>query len=122
MRVTRLKRFRPREVIPGTQQNQGGATAAQSSAAFISADAAAATNIITLKEAVTLEELANDEEYADILEDMREECSKVGSFRVCECATPATGSPRGCRKSLPLTRCNNILRSDPRSKVQQGWL
>ena len=43
----------------------------------MSADAAAVTNIITLKEAVTLEELANDEEYADILEDMREECSKV---------------------------------------------
>jgi splicing factor U2AF subunit len=59
-------------------QNQGGATAAQASGAVVSAPAET-TRIITLKEAVTLEELANDEEYNDILEDMREECSKVRS-------------------------------------------
>lgn len=41
------------------------------------AAAAETTRILTLKEAVTLDELANDEEYNDILEDMREECSKV---------------------------------------------
>lgn len=28
--------------------------------------------------AVTMEELTNDEEYSDILEDMREECGKYG--------------------------------------------
>jgi hypothetical protein len=39
--------------------------------------AAVATRIVTLQEAVTLEELASEEEYNDILEDMREECSKV---------------------------------------------
>lgn len=58
------------------QQNQAGATAAQSSASM-GAAAAETTRILTLKEAVTLDELANDEEYNDILEDMREECSKV---------------------------------------------
>ncbi len=37
----------------------------------------AATRIITMTEAVTAEELASDEEYSDILEDMREECGKA---------------------------------------------
>lgn len=37
-----------------------------------------ATKVVQLTEAVTLEELANDEEYQDIVEDMREECGKVG--------------------------------------------
>ena len=35
------------------------------------------TRIVQLTEAVTPEELANDEEYQDILEDMRGECGKV---------------------------------------------
>ena len=38
-----------------------------------------ATRILTMTEAVTPEELASDEEYADILEDMREECGKARS-------------------------------------------
>ena len=38
-----------------------------------------ATRILTMTEAVTPEELASDEEYTDILEDMREECGKVRS-------------------------------------------
>ena len=38
-----------------------------------------ATRIVQLTEAITLEELANDEEYQDIVEDMREECGKVCS-------------------------------------------
>ena len=41
------------------------------------ADGGPATRIVQLTEAVTLEELANDEEYSDILEDMRDECGKV---------------------------------------------
>ena len=41
------------------------------------ASALPATRIITMTEAVTPEELASDEEYADILEDMREECNKA---------------------------------------------
>lgn len=35
------------------------------------------TRIVQLTEAVTMEELANDEEYQDILDDMRDECGKV---------------------------------------------
>ena len=36
------------------------------------------THIVRLQEAVTMEELSNDEEYKDIMEDMQEECAKVG--------------------------------------------
>lgn len=36
------------------------------------------SRVLSLREAVTVEELQNDEEYNDIVEDMREECSKVG--------------------------------------------
>ena len=36
-----------------------------------------ATRIVQLTEAVTLEELANEEEYRDIVDDMRDECGKV---------------------------------------------
>ena len=36
-----------------------------------------ATRIIKMMEAVTIEELGNDEEYADIVEDMRDESNKV---------------------------------------------
>ncbi len=35
------------------------------------------SRILSLREAVTVEELQNDEEYNDIVEDMREECGKV---------------------------------------------
>lgn len=38
-----------------------------------------ATRIVKLAEAVTIEELTNDEEYNDIMDDMREECGKVGA-------------------------------------------
>ena len=36
-----------------------------------------ATRIVQLTEAVTMEELANDEEYQDLVDDMRGECGKV---------------------------------------------
>ncbi|CAD7696278.1 unnamed protein product [Ostreobium quekettii] len=37
-----------------------------------------ATRVVSLAEAVTLEELQSDEDYKEILEDMQEECSKYG--------------------------------------------
>lgn len=61
-------------------QNQGGTTAASTSAAYAAlglTPPAEATRILALKDAVTLEELANDEEYVDIVQDMRDECAKV---------------------------------------------
>ena len=55
----------------------------QQSSAFLpvisnpAAEGGQTTKVVQLTEAVTLEELANDEEYNDIVEDMRDECSKV---------------------------------------------
>jgi splicing factor U2AF subunit len=46
------------------------------------------SRVLSLREAVTVEELQNDEEYNDIVEDMREECSKVGSLCDDACAWP----------------------------------
>ena len=39
-----------------------------------------ATPIVSLAEAVVAEELTNDEEYQDIMDDMRDECGKVSSL------------------------------------------
>ena len=41
------------------------------------------THIVRLQEAVTMEELSNDEEYNDIMEDMQEECAKVRKSLHC---------------------------------------
>jgi hypothetical protein len=71
------------------QQNQAATAAQASSAAPATETSAAATRILTLKEAVTVDELANDEEYNDILEDMREECGKV---RCAGMGVPVTSS------------------------------
>ena len=40
-----------------------------------------ATRIVSLLEAVTVAELADPKEYDEILEDMRDECSKYGQAR-----------------------------------------
>lgn len=40
-----------------------------------------ASRIISLSEAVTIEELRDDEEYTDIFEDMLEECKKFGDVK-----------------------------------------
>ncbi|KAL6767440.1 hypothetical protein ACKKBF_B35235 [Auxenochlorella protothecoides x Auxenochlorella symbiontica] len=47
--------------------------------------------VVRLLEAVTPDELANDEEYADIMEDMREECGKYGT--VLQVHIPRPGPP-----------------------------
>ena len=41
-----------------------------------------ATEILVLMNMVTEEELRDDEEYEEILEDIRDECSKYGRFPV----------------------------------------
>ena len=40
-----------------------------------------ATPIVSLAEAVVPEELTNDEEYQDIMDDMRDECGKVSTIQ-----------------------------------------
>ncbi len=85
-------------------QNQGGAAGAATAAALSADPFPTATRILALQEAVSLDELANDEEYVDIVQDMRDEASKVRRFylfykscnyrtRVCQgagCATVQT--------------------------------
>lgn len=56
-----------------------------------------ATRIISLLEAVTLDELLNDEDYNDIMEDMRDECSKVGPPRALRaCFDSSFSGPSPC--------------------------
>lgn len=52
-----------------------------------------ATRIVMLTEAVTPEELADDEEYNDIMQDMREECGKYGTVSNILIPRPAADNP-----------------------------
>lgn len=48
-----------------------------------------ATCVVKLANAVTEEELRDDQEFSDILEDMREECRKFGNLRGVVIPRPA---------------------------------
>merc|ERR1719187_1274990 len=50
-----------------------------------------ATEVLVLMNMVTPEELADDEEYEDILEDIKEECGKYGFVRSLEIPRPIEG-------------------------------
>ena len=49
------------------------------------------TEVLCLLNMVTEEELRDEEEYEDILEDIREECSKYGEVRSLEIPRPLPG-------------------------------
>ena len=49
------------------------------------------TEVLCLMNMVVAEELNDDEEYEDILEDIREECSKFGPVRSLEIPRPIEG-------------------------------
>lgn len=62
-----------------------------------------ATRVVELNEAVTLEEIANNEEYTDILEDMSDECRKYGDIRAIVIPRPPQGDnppPSGLGKVI----------------------
>ncbi|MEW5298333.1 MAG: hypothetical protein WDW36_001471 [Sanguina aurantia] len=63
---------------------------------------AGATRVVILTDAVTLEEIADDGEYADIIEDMRDECGKHGicSNLVIPRPTAQNPSPPGSGKVI----------------------
>ncbi|GAB4814250.1 hypothetical protein N2152v2_001296 [Parachlorella kessleri] len=64
---------------------------------------AAAARVVKLAEAVTLEELQNDDDYNDIMEDMREECSKYGTVNqvhIPRPPAPGMAPPPGLGKVL----------------------
>ncbi len=59
----------------------------------------------SLLEAVTADELADDGEYTEIVEDMKEECGKYGAVRTLQIPRPnTTGSdnPPGVGKVCPV--------------------
>lgn len=59
----------------------------------------APTEVLCLLNMVTPEELQDEEEYEDILEDIREECSKLGDVRSVEIPRPVPGvEVPGCGK------------------------
>ena len=49
------------------------------------------TEVLCLLNMVTPDELVDEEEYEDILEDIREECSKYGEVRSLEIPRPLLG-------------------------------
>lgn len=51
------------------------------------------TLICSLLEAVTEDELTNDEEYSEIVEDMRDECGKHGQVRIIPPSDPPILGP-----------------------------
>ncbi|KAK9824357.1 hypothetical protein WJX72_009674 [[Myrmecia] bisecta] len=62
-----------------------------------------ASRIVKLEEAVTPDELANDEEYQEIMEDMRDECSKYGQVNrivIPRPAPPGQPPPLGVGKVI----------------------
>ncbi|CAD5228030.1 unnamed protein product [Bursaphelenchus okinawaensis] len=53
--------------------------------------AGAATEVLCLLNMVTEDELSNDEEYEDILEDIKDECTKYGTVKSVEIPRPVSG-------------------------------
>lgn len=60
------------------------------------------TEVLCLLNMVMPEELVDDEDYEEILEDIREECCKYGSVRSIEIPRPVDGvEVPGCGKVSP---------------------
>lgn len=66
-------------MAPGMTGANAGALGTRSASAVISAESAEPTNCLTMLNMVTPQELVDDEEYGEIVEDIREECQKYGS-------------------------------------------
>lgn len=65
--------------------------------------------VLCLLNMVTPEELMEEEEYEDILEDIKEECNKYGVVRSVEIPRPIEGvDVPGCGK-VCFSRCTNMF-------------
>lgn len=58
---------------------------------FQAAGIGTSTEVLCLMNMVTAEELVDEEEFEDIIDDIREECSKYGSVRSIEIPRPIEG-------------------------------
>lgn len=77
-------------------QPQGGGGAAEevgAGGAISTLPTGIPPRVVKLIDAVTPEELANDEDYEDILEDMKEECSKYGNVVAVHIPRPSGDGP-----------------------------
>lgn len=75
-------------------QQQGGAEEGGGGALISTLPTGIPPRVVKLIDAVTPEELANDDDYEDILEDMKEECGKYGNVVAVHIPRPsADGSP-----------------------------
>lgn len=64
------------------------------------------TTVLCLLNMLMPEELLDDDDYEEILEDVREECCKYGSVRSIEIPRPVHGvEVPGCGKVCPLREC-----------------
>ncbi|GJY15081.1 splicing factor U2af large subunit B-like protein isoform X1 [Tanacetum coccineum] len=54
------------------------------------------TKVLSLMQVVTEEELINDEDYEEIMEDMKIECGKFGKFSKWDQKIPTDGKPVHC--------------------------
>merc|ERR1711971_397622 len=70
---------------------QVGKTAPGTGAAAMNAGTSKATRVVELKNMLTIDDLANEEEYNDILEDTKEECDQYG--QLLNVYIPKVGEP-----------------------------
>ena len=77
-----LRIGRPSDYVPtaSTSQEPSSQSAAPPSSNASSSQATQATAVVRLANAVTAEDVDDAEEYDDILDDMKEECSKFGTL------------------------------------------
>jgi hypothetical protein len=77
-----------------SQGGTGAAAVIAAAAASSTTATATATRVVVLKNMpITEEELANDEDYEEILEDTKDECSSFGMLKNIE--IPRTGDGKG---------------------------
>lgn len=70
------------------------------------------TEVLCLLNMVTPDELRDEEEYEDILEDIREECNKYGVVRSVEIPRPIEGvEVPGCGKVCKFTNISHLTRA-----------
>lgn len=70
---------------------------------LIDTTAELATDVLCLLNMITPDDLCDDDEYEDIVDDIREECNKIGSVRSIEIPRPMNGvDVAGCGKVCKL--------------------
>ncbi|KAF5842237.1 hypothetical protein DUNSADRAFT_8637 [Dunaliella salina] len=98
--------------LPAAPLGVPGALPAATAVPGMAAAPVVGSRIVVLQEAVTPEELTDNEEYKEIIEDMKEECSKHGPLKrvIIPRPTPTVPNPPG------LAKCANRIYENPELK------